>query len=525
MTKAIPRINLHKLILLLTLFFVSITFVSVLFASYHEQRQLFIKRTLSSNLFYATMLAETTDNIIDTLQYQMQLRSQALSEHIHDPRYLQDSLTDMHKIARRLNAIQIVNDKGSVLATSSHEEALPTHYETDEASMEIRHQQIPFVTTSYIESLHHQVINITEPLFDQNHRYLGYLNAMIFLQKDNILFAILNNNSYNNGADIYLIDSQRHILNHSDDTKLGLVMNDSAVTDALSDQHKGMIEFYDEDRQVLAGYAPIKRLQWGVIVQRPISTPLSLLFPLILSTAAKTFPLLLISLFGIWYLSKQIASPLWKLATQARNMDDPESTQAVEKIHAWYFEAEQLKDAMLQGLKQVDTKIDRLSRESLTDQLTGLVNRRGIDKKLTEWGHITYTVLFMDIDHFKNVNDTYGHEAGDMTLQTLAAQMRLNFRPNDLLCRFGGEEFLIYLPFTPLDEGYQIAERFRKIIENYPFREVKHITISIGIATNTNMTTTSVEDMVKSADEAMYQAKSEGRNRTVKIDSIEHNTV
>lgn len=521
MTKASPRINLHKLIILLTLFFVSITFISVLYANYQEQKKLLIKNTLSADLFYATALAETADNVIGTLQYQIGLYVPRLPKHFNDTTFLQNEIDDLHKISRRLNAVQLVSNNGIVLASSSFDVKLPQDYATADLTMNMREEKKPIVTVSAISNIDPLVLNIAEPLFDEKNHYIGYINGLIFLQKDNLLYTILNNHRYSNGANIYLIDRQGHILNHEDSSQLGHTIPETPITKALADNRSGMMEFNDGHLHVLAGYAPIKRLQWGAIVQHPMSTTLTILFPLMLSTVLKTFPLLLIFFIGIWYLSKQIAHPLWKLALQARTMDKPNAKEAVEKIHAWYFEAEQLKKSMLQGLKRVDTKIDRLSRESLTDPLTGLINRRGIYSSLAQWGHIPYTVLFIDIDHFKNVNDTFGHEAGDITLQTLAAQMRLNFRPNDLLCRFGGEEFLIFLPMTTLDGAYQIAERFRTIIENYPFREVKHITISIGIASNEKMTSVSLEDIVKSADDAMYQAKNDGRNRTIKFDLSE----
>lgn len=516
MIKAMPPVNLHKLILILTLFFVSLTYLSVLYASYQEQKQLLIKSTLAADRFYATMLAGTADNLITAFQYQLELHSNEFAAHINDVNYLNTHLISLHQTARKLDALQIVDAQGKVLASSSYQQVLPSSYDNTPVFKDITATQTPFVITSHLDSIGHEIINITQPLFDQSHHYLGYLNAMIFLQKDNVLYSVLVNHRNEQGAEIYLIDQQRHILNYHDSTKLGQVMDTSPVTDALSNDQTGTLVLTHDSKTILAGYAPVSRLGWGAIVQHPIDTPLTILCPLILSTALKTIPLLFISFIGIWFLSKQIAMPLWKLATQARALDHPNAKDDIAKIHAWYFEAAQLKESLLLGIERVDTKLDQLGRESLTDPLTGLINRRGIDKKLALWHNIPYTVLFIDIDHFKNINDAYGHDVGDITLQALATQMRLNFRPNDLLCRTGGEEFLIFLPMTTLNEAYHIAERFRQIVAHNPFKEIGHMTVSIGIASNKN--SESFDELIKSADQALYRAKNAGRNQTIKTE-------
>lgn len=215
----------------------------------------------------------------------------------------------------------------------------------------------------------------------------------------------------------------------------------------------------------------------------------------------------------IWYLSRQIALPLWKLALLARAIDNPHAQKAYDNINAWYFEAAKLKESMLQGIKRIDTKMNKLDRESVTDPLTGLSNRRGMEKTLAQWAESEYAVLFVDVDHFKKINDTYGHEVGDMVLQTISAQMRLNFRPHDLLCRIGGEEFLIFMPDTSLDDAFLAAERFRKSIESHPFKDVKKMTVSVGVAHSSH--SLNVEELIREADTALYHAKHAGRNSTV----------
>lgn len=164
--------------------------------------------------------------------------------------------------------------------------------------------------------------------------------------------------------------------------------------------------------------------------------------------------------------------------------------------------------------------------QAITDPLTGISNRR---QMMTEGAQAfcraqrynrPLSVLMFDIDHFKQVNDTYGHSMGDVTLCLLAGLCQQMVREVDLLGRIGGEEFLIILPDTPLAGAIALAERLRQAIENtiistddpVPHRSTFRITISIGIATYCQALP-NLEALLDNADSALYQAKRSGRNR------------
>ncbi|MBI5963675.1 MAG: diguanylate cyclase [Chloroflexi bacterium] len=162
-----------------------------------------------------------------------------------------------------------------------------------------------------------------------------------------------------------------------------------------------------------------------------------------------------------------------------------------------------------------------LREQAIRDPLTGLYNRRYLDetleRELARAERENYPVSFLvcDIDHFKKINDTYGHYAGDMVLKNLAAQLTSNARVGDIICRYGGEEFLVILPDVSTDIAYQIAERSRKAFqESGAISENMGIqaTLSCGIATYPKHGTKDTE-LIAAADRAMYQAKSAGRNR------------
>lgn len=132
------------------------------------------------------------------------------------------------------------------------------------------------------------------------------------------------------------------------------------------------------------------------------------------------------------------------------------------------------------------------------------------------------SVVSADIDHFKAVNDMYGHEAGDRVLQEFANRIMVNVRPKDIVCRPGGEEFLVIMPETSGDLACTAAERIRRAIAAEPFeidsasgKEID-ITVSAGVATYTGDDDTAA-DMLKRADKALYVAKSAGRNQVKSV--------
>jgi diguanylate cyclase (GGDEF)-like protein len=120
--------------------------------------------------------------------------------------------------------------------------------------------------------------------------------------------------------------------------------------------------------------------------------------------------------------------------------------------------------------------------------------------------------MMIDIDHFKGINDTYGHLTGDNILKELAVLLRENTRQNDLVGRYGGEEFLIMLSQTSLSQGFAVAEKIREMINQKVFIQNIHLTVSIGIA---EFNGEKVSELLEKADKNLYAAKKSGRNKTV----------
>jgi two-component system cell cycle response regulator len=169
--------------------------------------------------------------------------------------------------------------------------------------------------------------------------------------------------------------------------------------------------------------------------------------------------------------------------------------------------------------------LDRSLELAVTDTLTGLHNRRymmtqlkALAARAVQGGEPT-AVLLIDIDHFKGVNDGFGHPGGDEVLKEFAVRLATNVRAIDLACRWGGEEFAVVMPETRLDDAQRIAERIRLHVAGSPFRigreaEPLNVTISIGVAATLGAGDT-VDALIKRADAGLYEAKQGGRNRVV----------
>ena len=196
----------------------------------------------------------------------------------------------------------------------------------------------------------------------------------------------------------------------------------------------------------------------------------------------------------------------------AAGRDEPFSAEEVELFHIFALQGEAaLKNLLL---------FEEVKSLAIRDGLTGVYNYRYFHEVLTHQLEVSrrygwpLSLLFLDIDNFKIINDTRGHPEGDLVLKTLAGLLQSRVRHADMICRYGGEEFVVLVPQSSKPQAFHLAERLREQIAASPIALSQgeiHITVSIGVATlEPDM---SGEDLVKTADDAMYHAKQSGKNR------------
>lgn len=241
-----------------------------------------------------------------------------------------------------------------------------------------------------------------------------------------------------------------------------------------------------------------------------------------ISIAVPATSTLLALLLGLM-MRRTVVNSIRYLLSATRTIASGDLSRAVElRTKDEFGELAVAFDGMREELRQKRQKLEELS---ITDGLTGLYNRRYMESKLEEeivranrFQH-PLSLLFMDIDHFKNYNDSYGHPEGDKVLKGLAATILKNVRKKiDITCRYGGEEFVVVLPEADGEQAVTVAERIRRDFSQLGFKpgdaiEPVYVTLSTGVA---SLNAEGGANLLERADQAMYQAKSIGRNRVVK---------
>lgn len=185
-----------------------------------------------------------------------------------------------------------------------------------------------------------------------------------------------------------------------------------------------------------------------------------------------------------------------------------------------------LRQQVLQSRQEIDvlrSRLEKVTEEALTDPLTGLINRKGLTKAIEtvllhlEELKVCPCLLMIDIDHFKKINDTYGHLLGDNVINAIGGTLKNQIKGKDTAARFGGEEYCVLLPETELSDAVKVAENIRIAVEKMRIKrsrdqqEICRITISIGVARyRPGMP---LADWFEHADSALYRSKEEGRNR------------
>ncbi len=208
-----------------------------------------------------------------------------------------------------------------------------------------------------------------------------------------------------------------------------------------------------------------------------------------------------------------LVKPLNQRVTNAR-------LSAAKRLIDLQEEAAQARAKIRHTMSELGIANRKLTHLALKDSLTTLPNRRaGLDQLAKEWarssrGNDSMLVMILDIDFFKKVNDTYGHDAGDVVLKSTAEVMQDTMRNTDTVCRYGGEEFLVICPGADIEVAKEMGDRLRLVVQNNIIDSPEfqgNITVSIGVCVR-GPEHTSYSEMIKSADEALYAAKDAGRN-------------
>ena len=511
-------LKLNRLILFLALTATILTFINSFYSNYEVQKEQLILQAIEVNRAYANKLSDTTEVFLTSSQQQLAYTANSLFNEMNDDSLLKEEANRLKFQTDSFNSVVISDASGVIQAISPQALDLVGMKLTSAGSVEALEEKRALISSPYLSTLKNLIVFLSAPIIDFNGNYLGFLGGAIYLKSPNILSEILGGHYYKNGSYIYVIDQDKQVLYHPEKNRIGsFIVENDGIDEMLATKEGGLLLKNSNGIEMLAGYSVIPSTGWIVITQSPLESTLVPLTGIMQKVVLRTLPLALAVFLFIWLFARAISKPLQQLADKARSLDSPTVNEDIENIHSWYVESLGLKRAMLSGVKLIQNQIGDLKRDAETDPLTGANNRRAFQFKLKQLSllEVPFSVLALDIDYFKRINDNYGHNVGDEVLKQQTEILSRFSRDGDMVARTGGEEFVLLLKETSLEDAFLMAERLRIAISEETFDVVGNITVSIGIAAWSIFDEISVEKTLSLADQALYEAKGQGRNCSV----------
>ncbi|MDU4942246.1 MAG: sensor domain-containing diguanylate cyclase [Mixta calida] len=519
-----PKTDLRTLITLLAVASIVITLANSLYAAWRVQREQLITNTLEANRVYAAKLAATTGQFFQQAQLQLAWSAAQIGAHFDDETLLQTEVERLRQQTNSFNSVAVVDAGGWVRAISPESLMLKGMHLNSASSREALERRLPLIGQPSISAANNLIVFISRPVWSETGGYLGYVGGTLYLKRKSALNELLLSQFYRDGTQLYVLDRDDRVLYHQNSQLVGKKLAPLLHQEAGAYASSGYQEITNEKGEpVLAGYAHVPDSDWTIFAVKPTRITLAPLSSLLFQVVQHSLPLALLTLAAAWLLARLIALPLWHLARKASQMDEQNAALEINGVRSWYFEAVQIKRALLSGIGLLHNKIGQLKSEVQTDPLTQLLNRRGLHAVLEYFSTTRqpFAVLALDIDHFKRVNDTWGHDVGDRVIQQTARQLKSCARQTDVVCRSGGEEFLMILPGADEGTALALAERVRAATQQHAIEPVGEVTLSVGVSCWLSDSET-LEESFRRADEALYRAKRAGRNCVVAASSA-HN--
>lgn len=419
--------------------------------------------------------------------------------------------------SRLFNGAMVVNESGVVRISTRDSGFLPGDRLDGEMLSHASGRQGPYVSDAFHGPGGHRMIMAVHALSSPGQPSNGFVAGLIDLQERNVFTDMFDHAIKSSvGTYAYIVDNQGELLLNPDDSRENEIMPAGKIQETFgSGKLRSAVMGNPQGDESFVGYLQVKGMDWGIVYQSPA---------VIVNETKKTMMgtqlawsslfILVILVLSLW-IARKLASPFVLLTAAARRIASGERVDRPPFESHWNYEAHHLAFAVMTAVSGLQSEADKKSLQARTDHLTGLANRAGLEEWLSrrEDDMGGYALIVADIDHFKSVNDKYGHHKGDETLVHLARILEAECRKEDLVCRLGGEEFIAVLPMRALQGGTELAERVRSKVESAISPIDKPITVSIGVAHYPEHGR-DFEEVFQRADEALYEAKRTGRNRT-----------
>ncbi|UII57356.1 sensor domain-containing diguanylate cyclase [Cytobacillus spongiae] len=511
-------IKLYIAINLLIIFAV-ITSISVnWYTSLKAQKETLTANYLENNYNYAKKLSLSTSDLLNHMQENINALGMITGYHGMDQRELDIWLSANKEY---FNSI-FITDHSGVIQTISPKKVQYNDGVIVQAGVQAKSDTFkkalkmkkPFISEPYRATSGQLIVLISSPIYTSEGNFSGVIGGTIYLESKNVLKETLNNHEYYNGSYVYVVDTNGQIIFHPKISRLNENVIENKVVQSLVAGKAGATEVTNsKGDHYLAGYAPVEQTGWGIVSQTPkevIETPL---MKLQRKMAFQSLPLLLLILVLAGILARKISQPLNELAHYSEVASTKHHCIPLNKqlhLQSSIYEIREL-------YHQVDNYFQLLDSRIKIDGLTGLRNRKNFDEVLSRWlmEKSPFSMIMFDIDHFKQVNDTFGHVMGDDVLKHFSFLVKDIVRDEDNCFRYGGEEFVILMKNSTIDQSFELAEAVRKKIELTPNPTGSKITVSLGVTTY-NGEDIHAEKLIKQADDALYDSKKTGRNRTTK---------
>ncbi|WP_379134758.1 diguanylate cyclase [Paenibacillus sp. sgz500958] len=512
------KLSLTTLLIGLVSLAVLLTSSILLIASYESKRESLIDTTLHLNYSNANKMSQTIDSLFRSMRASLMSSAEFFAEKssmTQDER--NNALEMIRNSSNYFNSMLIIDENGKLQNVDPGNLVTVGVSINEITGLEVNMFKEPFLSEPFIASTGRLIVYMSQPILDKSGNYLGAIGGTIYLHDRNILTMIFGSDTRDElGSYYYVVGSNGNLIFHPDSSRIGEDVNSNSVVQKLVMGKSGEETVINtRGEKMLAGYSSVPTSGWGVVMVSPVSVMQQQLKMHIKSILWFMLIPFVILLLGVILIARELARPFADLANLVSRIDKEDIVLHEKKPH-WNREADLLTSTVLMAIADFQKHADLLTQEAQTDSLTGLSNRRNLENTMNQWidDGYCFSLIVMDVDKFKVLNDTYGHLSGDDVLRHVARVITASVRPGDMCCRYGGEEFVILLANTTAMEAYRVAERIRKKVSIEEMEDLMQVTVSQGIAQFPVHAETS-ESLFQLADQALYHAKETGRNRTV----------
>lgn len=485
------------------------------YSSYQGNVKFMEEQALENNRVYALKLTETIDQFIGDTNRVLRYSAAEIGEDFNNMEKLQQEVNRLYSQENTFSSVVVVDANANILVNAPQDLGLAGSKITSKEGLDVLKRRAAYITNPYMSPTGHELIVLSMPVYNKEGIFKGVVNGTIYLHDSDIFEMILGRHPYENGSYVYVVDTNGLIIYHPDKARLGENLSQNEVVKDLLEEKSGAKEIVNSlDQRMLAGYSSTERTRWGIVVQTPYDEAINAVGKQVSDVFTRGLPFLILSTIFVFILATRIVRPLQSMAEIAGNSAQEQEMNKLKDIRAWYFEVYKIREALIQSFSILHGQVNTLKKESSTDPLTKLLNRRTFDKIINLWTEQQkpYTLVILDVDYFKKVNDSYGHTIGDEVLQFIAGKLKEVVGAEDLACRYGGEEFVLLLSEETVGNAYSRIEALREEISRLISPTGEEITFSAGIA-NYPLHGDQPKIILEKADAALYEAKKNGRNR------------